>query len=248
MISIIIPAYNEVNYIEPTVKSLMLVAQECALNDFEVIVIDDGSNDGTGIKVAELSDKYENVVSVTHETNQGLGAAIRSGLEVARAPQFMVMPADNDIHPELVKLLLSCGGQAEMILSVPFNKELRPLFRNIISMLYQFIYMSCYGVFVGYINGPGIWPTDLAQKINLRSRRFSIISELNVKLLRSGCTYTEVPGTFQAATKTRSTITLQNLAEVVCSFSLLFIEIHISQRKKYNEVPQRIPLFFKLKL
>ena len=247
MIAFIIPAFNEVDNIEPTVKTLMQVAQECGLDDFEVIIINDGSNDGTGEKVEELSNKYENVISVTHEINQGLGAAICSGLEVARASQFMVMPGDNDIHPELVKLLISCRGQAELILSVPFNKELRPLFRNFISLLYQIIYMVCFGVFVGYINGPGIWPTDLARKMNLRSRRFSIISELNVKLLRSGCTYAEVPGNFQAEPKSRNTVTLQNFIEVVYSFSSLFTEILIKRRKEFKENPKRISLYFKLR-
>src|SRR6185503_6339891 len=90
--------------------------------------------------------------------------------------------------------------------------------------------------------GPGIWPTERTRQVNLRARRFAIISEMNVKLLRTGCTFAEVPGYFQAGPKVRSTVTLRNMVEVGLSYLRLMHEVYICAPSKYADRPRRIPI------
>ncbi len=181
---------------------------------------------------------------IRHATNQGIGQSIRDGIAAAAGAQFMVVPGDNAVTPDLIVALLSCRDRADAILSVPFNKEMRGRRRNFLSMQYQAIYMVAFNVHVGYINGPGLWPTARARALALRSRRFSIISELNVKLLRSGGTYAEVPGQVKGGQKTRSTVTLQNMSEVIGGFARLVREVYFSDGKAFQTPARRVPIDF----
>jgi len=244
MLSYVVPAFNEVNNIEPTIETLNAISVECGLGDFEIIVIDDGSTDGTAQKIVALTQRFPNVVSVKHDRNQGVGMAIRSGIAVVRFPQFLIVPGDNDVPHELVRLMLSVRTRADLILSAPLNKEIRPLWRNAASMFYQLFYMVVFRTFVSYINGPGVWPTERMRQVTLRAPGFSIIAELNIKMLRSGCTFAEVPAYFRHGPKTRSTITLRNFMEVARSFVALAYEVHVRSRQQFASRPRRISINF----
>lgn len=244
MISFIVPAFNEAKNIEPTVHSILRVGKETGLETFEIVAVDDGSTDGTGQVLDGLAAKVRQLKVLHHQTNRGLGSSIRSGVAAATHPQFMVIPGDNDVPPALIRLMLGFRDNADMILTAPLNKEVRSLGRNFLSTCYQLIHMVTFNVFVNYINGPGIWPTELARRSRLRSARFSIISELNVKLLRSGCTFAEVPGYFQGGQQARRTVTLRNLIEVARSFVVIVYEVHVRYRRQFSKRPRRVLIEF----
>jgi glycosyltransferase involved in cell wall biosynthesis len=240
MISFIVPAFNEVDNIGPTIESICHVAELAQLELYEIIVVDDGSTDGTRERVDTLRKQHQQVTSISHSTNLGLGAAIRSGLGLAKHPRFMVVPGDNDIQQDLLLFMLTFRQRADLVLIVPLNNEIRTLGRNILSSLYRLIYMVSFNIYVNYVNGPGIWPTELARTMDLRANRFSIVSELVVKLLRSGCSYVEIPGYLQAGPKVRRTVTMRNLLEVVSSYFFLLYEIHVRSRRKFACASQRV--------
>jgi glycosyltransferase involved in cell wall biosynthesis len=244
MISFIVPAYNEAANIESTIGTIRSAAAENCLQAFEIIVVDDGSTDGTGRIADALQQRIPDLSVIHHQANLGLGSAIRSGLAVARCRKFMVIPGDNDVQRGLVDLMLRFCDHADMILTVPLNREIRTLSRMTLSLIYQLIHMMAFRVFVNYINGPGIWPTEAARAIELRGQRFSIISELNIKLLRSGCSYLEVPGYFQAGPKARRTVTSRNLTEVMTSFLALLYDIRVRHRSRFSLVPRRVLVSF----
>ncbi len=240
MLTFIVPAYNEVDNIEATILTIYSVADESDMRNYEIMIVDDGSTDGTDTRITGLQARFPRISSVRHPINLGIGSAIRSGLARARYSQFMVVPGDNDVHPDLLRMLLAFRDHADLILTVPLNKEMRSAGRNAISMLYQLIHFVAFKIFVNYINGPGIWPTEKARAVRLRSRRFSIISEMNVKLLRTGCSFAEVPGYMQAGPKKRRTVTLRNFVEVARSFIVLTYEVYVSSRQQFSRRPRRV--------
>jgi glycosyltransferase involved in cell wall biosynthesis len=244
MITFIVPAFNEEGNIQPTVETIRAAARESGVDQIEILAIDDGSSDGTSEEIKSLARLHPDVHLIANRTNLGLGASVRAGIDAASYSAFMVVPGDNDVSKQMMTMVLNFRDEADMILTAPLNKEQRSLGRNLISMLYQAIYMAFFRVHVTYINGPGLWPTEAARRAELRSRRFSVISEMNVKLLRMGCSFAEVPGYFQAGPKVRRTVTLRNLTEVVASFSRLVAEVHFLRRKQFQAQPVRRKIDF----
>ncbi|MBN9089613.1 MAG: glycosyltransferase family 2 protein [Reyranella sp.] len=244
MISFIVPAFNEEGNILKTVEAILAATTEARLADCEIVVIDDGSSDGTFREIEMAVAAHREVRPLKNPGNLGLGASIRAGIAMASGASFMVVPGDNDVPPALIAFMLRFRDEADVILTAPLNKEQRTVGRNVISMLYQMAYMIVFDVYVSYLNGPGIWPTAAAREAALRSRRFSIIAELNVKLLRMGCTFAEVPGYFQAGPKVRRTVTLRNLSEVIVSFVRLAIDVRIRNRPRFAKRPTRKQIDF----
>ena len=106
-LSIIIPAYNE----EQTIRKLL--DKVCAVSliegiSKEILVIDDGSSDSTNAIVAEYISSHgaENIQLITQERNQGKGAALRKGIEVATGDFIIVQDADLECDPRDYNLLL----------------------------------------------------------------------------------------------------------------------------------------------
>jgi cellulose synthase/poly-beta-1,6-N-acetylglucosamine synthase-like glycosyltransferase len=83
-LSVILPAYNEQDNVATVVQRGLEVLPRLA-DEFEVIVVDDGSSDATAAVVRAISDQESpNVRLVTHEVNRGYGAALRTGFKMAR--------------------------------------------------------------------------------------------------------------------------------------------------------------------
>jgi len=102
-ISIIIPAYNEQNTLESVVKK----TNSIDIKNKEIIVVNDGSTDGTK-KIIEkkLKPKYPKIKFVHHPTNKGKGAAILSGIKAAKGMYVAIQDADEENRPEIIKELV----------------------------------------------------------------------------------------------------------------------------------------------
>lgn len=113
MLSIIIPAYNESSRLENRVKSLALDIKNCSY-PVEVIIINDGSRDNTLELAQKLADDFSFVTSLTHQINQGKGAAVRTGVMAARGEFIVFVDADNTfsfVHISKILDSLKAGNQ-----------------------------------------------------------------------------------------------------------------------------------------
>jgi len=102
-VSIIVPAYNEEGAIAETVASL---TKSLAGSSYEIIVVNDGSRDGTQQVLESLQQKYDRLRVVTHPRNRGYGAALKTGMRQAASDLIAITDADgtypNERLPELV--------------------------------------------------------------------------------------------------------------------------------------------------
>lgn len=110
-LALILPAYNEIEGIERTLSRVrdVLAGLDCTS---EVIVVDDGSTDGTGARAAACGARV-----VSHAMNRGYGAALRTGILSTLAPAVMIMDADCTYPPDAIPGLYSKLAHAEMVIA-----------------------------------------------------------------------------------------------------------------------------------
>ena len=104
-LSIIIPAYNVVSYLEDCIESVM----SGTFQDFEILLIDDGSVDGTGSLSDGLAEKYP-AIKVFHTENSGLSNARNLGIDHASVRYIGFVDADDIVAPNMFEALVNCMG------------------------------------------------------------------------------------------------------------------------------------------
>ena len=111
-VSIVIPCYNE----KDTIERIVAAVRACPLKEQEIVVVDDGSQDGTVAileeRVAPLVDKI-----IYHQQNKGKGAALRSGFQAATGDVVVVQDADLEYDPNEFPILLApiLAGKADVV-------------------------------------------------------------------------------------------------------------------------------------
>ena len=235
MISFLVCAYNEEKYIKATVDTIYKSVNNVEfIEKFEIVIVNDGSDDLTEKNIQELKSDFKNIIYCKNRKNLGVGTSIKKGLEQVKYSKFMLLPGDDDVAVDAITSTLKQINVTDLVMPFPINTEDRTKFRNITSKLYSLIYITFFDCCVNYINGPSIFPTEKVRNLKLRSDRNGIISEIITKLLHSDITYCEVPVFFGFQQKERAVITIKVLYDVIASFIRLFIEMKVFDKKKFS--------------
>lgn len=114
-LSIVIPAYNEAQRITPTLDNLSAFLATGS-RSYEIVVVDDGSKDGTADLVEQLAERIPNLRVIRSTPNKGKGAAVRVGMLEARGDVRLMCDADGSMPPEEMPKLLAriASGEAEI--------------------------------------------------------------------------------------------------------------------------------------
>lgn len=145
-LSVFFPCFNDQGTIASMVVKSDLVCRRLGLDLYEVIVVDDGSSDSSAEIVSRLSEVMPHVRLVSHETNLGYGAALRSGFAAARYE--WVFYTDGDFQYEVADLEKLVEAAAPGIDWVQGYKVARhdPLYRRMIGRLYHHLVAFLFGL------------------------------------------------------------------------------------------------------
>ena len=125
-ISIVIPAYNEAGAIEPTLKALREMIAKSGLTA-ELIVVDDGSKDGTG----DLVETFDDVRLIRHRQNKGYGASLKTGIRQASFPNIVITDADGTYPIDMIPTLVRDIGPFDMVVGARTGEQVQiPLVRR----------------------------------------------------------------------------------------------------------------------
>lgn len=193
-LSVIIPVYNEAKTIEEILRRVQAV--ELGLEK-EIIVIDDGSTDGTRAILEGFPSPSIRVIF--HTKNQGKGAALQTGFAAATGDILLVQDADLEYDPREYPKLLEpiLDGRADVVYGSRFlggphrvllfwhylGNRILTTFSNMVSNLNLTDMETCYKVF----------RKDVLQRLKLKSKRFGFEPEITVKLAKLKCRVYEVP-------------------------------------------------------
>ncbi len=185
------PAFNEEAIIAKTVGSATAVARTVA-DDYEVIVVDDGSRDGTAAAVERLTSADPRVRLVRHDRNRGYGAALRSGFAAAQKRLVFFSDADGQFDLGELPALLALAPSAPVVVGYRMKRN-DPPHRLFIAKTYNLIIRAVFGLRVRDIDCAfKLFARDALAKVALESNGAFISSELLIKLRRAGVRIVEV--------------------------------------------------------
>ncbi|HEX9467337.1 MAG TPA: glycosyltransferase family 2 protein [Acidimicrobiia bacterium] len=192
-LSVIVPVFDERNTVVEIVRRMRAVELPV---DLEIVLVDDGSTDGTSDVLTQLADSTVRVV--THDENRGKGAAVRSGLEHVTGDLVLVQDADLEYDPADWPKLLNplLRGKAVVVYGSRFTGERRNMLflhwvgNRLLSLVTNVLYNTtlsdmetCYKLF----------DRRVLDDITLRAQRFEFEPEVTAKILRRGIRIYEVP-------------------------------------------------------
>lgn len=154
-LSLVLPAFNE----EAGIRQAVVEADDALARltiDYEILVVDDGSRDGTAAVVDRLADERRHVRLLSHSTNRGYGAALRTGFTAARFEHVAFTDADCQFHLDDLQPLLALLEEHDIAVGWRIDRK-DPWLRR--------FYSRGYNVLVRALLGTGVRDCDCALKV-----------------------------------------------------------------------------------
>jgi glycosyltransferase involved in cell wall biosynthesis len=154
-VSVFFPAHNEVENIgELTQKTVEALTGR--VDDFEILIINDGSTDGTREKADELAATYPQVRAIHHEVNRGYGGAVKTGMRSCTKDWIFFTDGDGQFDISEIDLLLQHAGEYDAVVGYRMNRR-DPFHRK--------VFAFCWGTLIQILFGFHVKDLDCAFKL-----------------------------------------------------------------------------------
>ncbi len=190
-LSLVLPAYNEVENIPEVVRRALDVLPELA-EEFEIVVVDDGSKDGTGALLDQLAVEQPEIKPVHHAKNRGYGAALTSGFAAATGDHIMFM--DSDLQFDIADLshLAPFVGRYDIVAGYRINRQdagYRILYANIFKLAVRALFhVRLRDIDCAF----KIFRADMLKSMSLESPGALINTEILAKAAKAHASHVEV--------------------------------------------------------
>lgn len=193
-LSILVPVYNEEETILTVLRELAQIRLSCTK---EIIVINDGSTDKTGIRIAKAALK-KNIILLSHQKNRGKGAAIATGIKRATGDYILIQDADLEYKPSEISILLHAinNDRQNAVYGTRFHgkKATIPLPYKLGNKFLTFITNILYKTHLTDMEtGYKLIPSVFLKKNIPSCKKFDMEPEITAKLIKNHIPITEVP-------------------------------------------------------
>ncbi|MBU4346036.1 MAG: glycosyltransferase family 2 protein [Candidatus Omnitrophica bacterium] len=190
LLSVIVPVYNEAK----TIRQILAKINAVDI-DKEIVLVDDGSCDGTEKILRDI--KYNNLKVIHHSSNRGKGAAFLTGLTQARGEFIIIQDADLEYEPnDYLKLMEAIKeDKADIVLGARFKEGYHGLFihklgnrflTGLLNLLFHIRLNDCFSCYK-------LFRRDTISMLNLKEQSFTIEIEIVAKAAKAGLRIIEIP-------------------------------------------------------
>jgi len=197
-ISIVVPTYNESGNIE---NLLQAVSRTLEGYDYEIIIVDDNSPDGTARIVQELAAEDDRINLLLRSGKLGLGSAILDGFKIAKGNYFLMVDADLSHRPEDIKKLIDNRKGADIVIGSRYIKGGKivgwPMKRKLISRAATRLVKLFFNLSVkDPVSGFAIYRKEIFKHLDGRLQPIGYKLLLEILVKSPGLTVNEIPITF----------------------------------------------------
>jgi len=228
--SVVVPARNEEGNLKACVQMLVRLLDE-HFEDYEIIVCNDGSTDGTGPLADALAAQYPAVRVIHQSPSRGFAESYQRGLQLARCAYVGLIPGDNELLEESVAAICAHVGRADIVIPSIANQEVRPWLRRHISVNYTAVVNVLFRQRLRYFQGPCVYPTELARRLRISTRGFPFLTEMLVRALVAGYSSVEIPMYLTPRTYGKSrALSWINVRTTLKTLAILVRDVYIRRR------------------
>jgi hypothetical protein len=236
-LSVLVPALNEEKHLAATVSGL-LRALERTVADFEVVIVDDGSRDGTPVVAEHLSRSDPRVRMLQNKRNMGLGYSYLRGVREATRSHFVYVPGDNSWPEASITEILRHLGKADVVTSYATNPEVRVGYRRLLSSLYTRTLYLLFGFSMRYYNGLTIYPRECLLARPPTTWGFGFQAQTLLHALDSGLSVVEVGARIDESAASKSqALTVRNVVSVLKTVGVTYWALRLGPRRARHVHP-----------
>ncbi|MBP8179286.1 MAG: glycosyltransferase family 2 protein [Spirochaetes bacterium] len=196
-LTIIVPVYNEISAIEHSINHLKEIKKKCKNFDMEIIIVNDGSTDGTE-KILERMSNDKDIKIITHPENKGYGAALKTGIHASKHQYVAITDADgtypDERIPEFFEIVINEG--LDMLVGARVGESVHiPFIRKLPKWVINKMANYMVGTKIPDLNsGMRIMKKDVVKKyFKILPDGFSFTSTITLAMLSNGCHVKYIP-------------------------------------------------------
>lgn len=231
-LSVVLPAFNEQGNIERAVRS-SAEAVAPLVDDYEIVVVDDGSRDATPAILKRLGDELgPRLQVVTHATNLGYGIALRAGFDAARGRYIFYTDADNQFDLRELERFLPALEGVDAILGYRVGRQ-DGAFRLMVSNGYNALASFAFGMNVRDLNCSfKLFRREALTSLHLEEERFFIDTEIVIQLHRAGYRYSQDGVRHYPRTSGKSTVSPADVPRTFFALLKLWAKLRLFHTDK----------------
>jgi len=231
-LTVVVVAHNESRTLLATVERVYR-ALIITVEDFAIIIFDDGSSDGTQVVAESARQKFPFVTVRRNERRKGVGSCTIEASREAESAYLVYVPADNTWPLRSFIELFGHLGKADVVTSYSNNlMAAMPAPKRLVSRSYGLILNTLFLKGIRYYNGLTIYPVEYLRQGSIKAHGFGFQAEALLKAVSAGYSFLEIalPVDERNLQRARS-VTLPNIIDALLTIFRLFVEFYIVRRR-----------------